>query len=157
MVTQCDWSWYWDVGSSLITCYNKSTRTVVYQYHSAHCIQQRRHITHTDWLCIMGEIITKFKISVVTRVYLVKSDQHREIGSTQKRNLMTSGQHRNEISWNRVNTKTKYREIWSTLYNRVNTKTRSREIWWKQKRNLMKSCQYEIFDSLYNMLMPILI
>ena len=129
MVTQCDWSWYLDVGSSLITCYNKSTWTAEYQYDSAHCIQQRRHITHTDWLCIVGEIITKTKISVVTRVYLVKSGQHRETGSTQQRNLVKSGQHKNEISWNRVNIVKSGQHKNEVSWNRIKTKTKSREIW----------------------------
>ena len=96
MVTQCDWSWYFDVGSSLITCYNKSKRAAVYHYDSAHCIEQRRHITHTDWLCIVGRDYNK------NQNFCGDESISREIGSTQKR-----------ISWNRVNTKTKSGEIWS--------------------------------------------
>ena len=133
MVTLCDWSGYLDVGSSLITCYNKSTRIVVYQYDAAHCIQQRRHIAHTDWLCIVGryynknqnfcgdesrshEIMSTSRNRVNTKTKsreigstqtrnLVKSGQHREIESTQKRGLVQSGQHKNEFSWNHVNTR----------------------------------------------------
>ena len=132
MVTQFDWSWYLDVGSSLITCCNKSTRRTVYQYDSA-TVFSSADIWHTQTGCVLwGEIITKIKISVVTRVYLVKSGQHREIGSTQKRNLMKSGENKNEISWNRVITRIyqvksgQHREIEST-----------------QKRNLMKSGQHK--------------
>ena len=132
MVTQCDWSWYLDVGSSLITCYNKSTRTVVYQYDSAHCIQQRRHITHTDWLCIVGRDYNKNQnfcgdesifreIGSTSRNRVNTKTKSHEIGSAQKRNLMKSGRARVYL----VNSG-QHREIGST-----------------QKRNLMKYGQHK--------------
>ena len=144
IVTQCDWSWYLDVGSSLITCYNKSTRTAVYQYDSAHCIQQRRHITYTDWLCIVGRNYNK------NQNFCGDESISREIGPTQKRNLVKSGQHKTEISWNRVKTKTKSREIESTQKRNLVKSGQHREIGSTHKRGLVKSGQHinEIFRNL---------
>ena len=107
----------------------------VYRYQSQPVRSAQTYNTHRLAVYRGCEIITKIKISVVTRVYLVKSGQHREIGqdkneiswnrvktktksheigSMQKQNLMKSSQHKNEIPWNRVITKTRSREIWST-------------------------------------------
>ena len=155
MVTQCDWSWYLDVGLSLITFYNKSTKTAVYQYDSAPCIQQRRHITHTDWLCIVGRDYNKNQnfygdesisreIGSTHKPNLVKlgqrNNQSREIGSTQKRGLV---KYKNEISWNQVNI-VKLGQLKNHIsWNRVNTKTKSMDIGSTQKRNLVKSGEHK--------------
>ena len=156
MVTQCDWRWYLDVGLSLITCYNKSTRTAVYQYDSAHCIQQRIHITHTYWLCIVGRYYNKNQNfcgdeSISREIRSTQNQiswkrvntktKSREIGSTQKRNLVQSGQHKNEISWNRVNIVKSGPRKNHISWNMVNTKTKSNEIGSTQKRNFVKSSQ----------------
>ena len=117
---------FWVITNYLLQQSNKDSRVPVWlrQLYSVALTYK----TQTGGV-LWGEIITKIKISVVTRVYIVKADQHSEIGSTQKRNLMKSGQHKNGISWkNRVNTK---------------SKSKSREIGSTQTRGLVKSSQHK--------------
>ena len=137
MVTQCDWSWYLDLGLLLITCYNKSTRRTAYQYDSAHCIQQRRNITHTEWLCIVGRNYNK------NQNFCGGESISREIGSTQTPNLVKSGQRKNHISWNRVKANTRSREIRSTQKRNLVKSGQHHEIRSTQKPYLVKSGQHK--------------
>ena len=103
---------------SLITCYNKRTRTAVYQYDSAHCIKNSAYFQCTSPITakIAAQTYNAHRLAAYCGFKIIKTNP-----------------------------------------NFCGDESISREVMLSRERNLAKSCHREIFDSLYHMLMSILI